>query len=126
MIYNIQSKEDLDKHLSAATNKLVVLDFYATWCGPCKLIAPQLEELSTLYSKDVVVLKINVDDCEEIAMDYNVSSMPTFVFMKNHEIMDTIVGGDSENLTKAVEKYLPNDTRINTNNQAISLNQDEN
>ncbi|XP_073829615.1 thioredoxin-2-like [Musca autumnalis] len=116
MIYNIQSKEDLEKYLNSASEKLVVLDFYATWCGPCKLITPQLEELSTLYSEDVVVLKINVDECEEIAMDYNVTGMPTFVFVKNHKIIDQIVGGNSEKLTKNIEKYVHDAI---PNNQAI-------
>ncbi|XP_005178959.1 thioredoxin-2-like [Musca domestica] len=119
MIYNIQDKKDLEKHLANAGGNLVVLDFYATWCGPCKLIAPQLEEISTSHSDVVVVLKINVDDCEEIAMDYNVTSMPTFVFMKNRKIIDVIVGGNSENLTKNVEKYIHHENVNNANTQAI-------
>lgn len=107
MIYNVQTKLDLDKYVSKAGDKLVVIDFYANWCGPCKIIAPHLEELSAQYADQALVLKINVDDCEEeITMDYNVTLMPTFVFMKHHQVIDMFVGGNAEKLTKNMEKYV--------------------
>merc|ERR1712083_1285165 len=62
----------------------VVVDFHATWCGPCKMIAPHLEEMDKTMD-DVVFLKVDVDECEDIAEEYKVTAMPTFVFLKNKE-----------------------------------------
>uniref|UniRef100_A0A1A9WX03 Thioredoxin domain-containing protein n=1 Tax=Glossina brevipalpis TaxID=37001 RepID=A0A1A9WX03_9MUSC len=106
MTYNVQSKEDMEKQINEAGDKLIVIDFYASWCGPCKIISPKLEELSVQYSDKALVLKVNVDDCEEIALEYNVTSMPTFVFMKNRQIIDIFVGGNPDKLVKNMEKYV--------------------
>ncbi|KAI9589684.1 thioredoxin-2 [Glossina fuscipes] len=106
MTYSVQSKEDMEKQINEAGEKLIVIDFYASWCGPCKIISPKLEELSVQYSDKALVLKVNVDDCEEIALEYNVTSMPTFVFMKNRQIIDIFVGGNPEKLVKNMEKYV--------------------
>uniref|UniRef100_A0A1A9VRG8 Thioredoxin domain-containing protein n=1 Tax=Glossina austeni TaxID=7395 RepID=A0A1A9VRG8_GLOAU len=106
MTYSVQSKEDMEKQINEAGEKLIVIDFYASWCGPCKIISPKLEELSAQYSDKALVLKVNVDDCEEIALEYNVTSMPTFVFMKNRQIIDVFVGGNPEKLVKNMEKYV--------------------
>uniref|UniRef100_W8C101 Thioredoxin-T n=1 Tax=Ceratitis capitata TaxID=7213 RepID=W8C101_CERCA len=108
MVYTIQNKEDLDKKLEEAvgSGQLVVIDFFANWCGPCKIISPKLEELATQYAEKAIVLKVNVDDCEEIALEYNVTSMPTFVFIKDNHVIDVFVGGNSEKLVKNMEKYV--------------------
>lgn len=108
MVYIIQNKEDLDKKLEEAVSsgQLVVIDFFANWCGPCKIISPKLEELATQYAEKAIVLKVNVDDCEDIAIEYNVTSMPTFVFIKDNHVIDVFVGGNSEKLVKNMEKYV--------------------
>lgn len=105
MSYIVQNREDFEQELIEAGNKLVVIDFFANWCGPCKIISPILEELSLKYSDTAKVLKVNVDACEEIAMEYNVTSMPTFVFIKDQQVVDVIVGGNAEKLAKNLEKY---------------------
>ncbi|EDV34464.1 ThioredoxinT [Drosophila ananassae] len=106
MVYLVRSKDDLDQQLAQAQDKLVVIDFYANWCGPCKVIAPKLEELAQLYSDRAVVLKVNVDENEEITVEYNVTSMPTFVFIKGGEVVELFVGGNSDKLAKSMEKYV--------------------
>jgi thioredoxin len=75
-------------------NNLVVLDFSATWCGPCKVLAPQLEALSKVY-QNVVFLKVDVDEFEDIASTHQISAMPTIMFYKNGHLLknDTVVGG---------------------------------
>lgn len=115
MIYDVQTKEDLDKYFVEAGNKLVVIDFYANWCGPCKVITPKLEELSAQYANKALVLKVNVDECEEIAMEYNVTSMPTFVFMKENQVIDIFVGGNPEKLVNNVEKYVTEGVPVGAN-----------
>ena len=62
--------------------KLVVIDFFATWCGPCKMISPKIEAMAGEMS-NVVFLKVDVDEAEDVAQEYNISAMPTFVFLKN-------------------------------------------
>ncbi|KAH8409269.1 hypothetical protein KR009_011676, partial [Drosophila setifemur] len=105
MAYMVRNQDDLDVQLEQAQDKLVVIDFFANWCGPCKVIAPKLEELAQQYSDRVVVLKVNVDDNEDITVEYNITSMPTFVFIKGGVVLEFLVGGNSDKLAKFMEKF---------------------
>eukprot|EP00099_Drosophila_melanogaster_P010573 NP_001284881.1 thioredoxin T, isoform B [Drosophila melanogaster] len=105
MVYPVRNKDDLDQQLILAEDKLVVIDFYADWCGPCKIIAPKLDELAQQYSDRVVVLKVNVDENEDITVEYNVNSMPTFVFIKGGNVLELFVGCNSDKLAKLMEKH---------------------
>jgi len=73
---------------------LVVVDFYADWCGPCKMMAPIIDSISEDYD-DVKFVKLNVDYNQDLAMNYGVMSIPTFMFFKNGDAAKTIVGGTS-------------------------------
>lgn len=73
-------------------DKPVLVDFYADWCGPCKIMAPIIEELATEYDGAVKIGKLNVDDNPDIARQYRVMSIPTMIIYKNGEAVDTIVG----------------------------------
>ncbi|EDW75457.1 Thioredoxin-2 [Drosophila willistoni] len=106
MVYQVKDKADLDAQLKQAGSKLVVLDFFATWCGPCKMISPKLAELATKYADNIVVLKIDVDDCEDIAMEYNISSMPTFVFIKNTQKVEEFAGANAQRLEDVITKNI--------------------
>ncbi|XP_050315069.1 thioredoxin-2 [Anthonomus grandis grandis] len=101
MVTHIKDKNDLDSKLSDAGDQLVVIDFFATWCGPCRMISPKLEELAKEYS-NVHILKIDVDECEELAMEYKISSMPTFVFIKNKQVIMTFSGANYDKLKAAI------------------------
>ncbi|KAJ6646414.1 Thioredoxin-2 [Pseudolycoriella hygida] len=90
--------------MESAGSKLVVLDFNATWCGPCRAIAPFLEELATAYGDKILVLKIDVDDCEELSMRFNISSMPTFVFIKEKAELERFSGASNEKLAETIKK----------------------
>ena len=74
------------------TDKLVVVDFWATWCGPCKMLAPTIEELAVELEGEVVVAKLDVDQAQDIAMKYGVMSIPTMVLFKNGEEVRRTVG----------------------------------
>jgi thioredoxin 1 len=70
----------------------VMIDFWATWCGPCRMIAPHVEEASSLYSGKLKVGKIDVDNNQQIAMQYSIMSIPAVMFFKNGNVVDQIVG----------------------------------
>ena len=74
------------------TDQLVVVDFWATWCGPCKALAPVVEELAEEYEGKAVIVKCNVDECDDIPMQYGIRSIPTLIFLKNGEVVDRTVG----------------------------------
>jgi thioredoxin 1 len=71
----------------------VIIDFYATWCKPCKTIAPTYEKLSTDFPA-VKFLKVNVDECPELVIQFAIKAMPTFIFLHNHELRATVSGSD--------------------------------
>lgn len=80
MIKNVNSQELKD--LLQVSEKPVFVDFYADWCGPCKMLAPVLAELSEKYAEEAVFVKVNVDDNEEAAMAHRISSIPNVIAFK--------------------------------------------
>ena len=71
---------------------LVVIDLWATWCGPCRMLAPTVEQLAEEYEGKLVVGKINVDEEPELANRFRVASIPTVVLMKNGQVLSTALG----------------------------------
>src|SRR5207249_108417 len=82
MVYKVSSKADFEAQLEAAGDKLVVVDFYATWCPPCHFISPKVEQLATKLKDEVIFLKVDVDESELLAAEYGIEAMPTFVYIK--------------------------------------------
>ena len=83
-----------------AGNLPLVVDFWATWCGPCKMIAPVLEELSKEYDGKVTFGKVNVDDEAEVTSQFGIMNIPTILFFKNGELVDRTVGALPKDLLK--------------------------
>lgn len=73
-------------------NEPLVVDFWATWCGPCRMVGPVLSELAEQYDGKIVVGKCDVEENEDLAAEFNVRNIPTILFMKNGEIVDKQVG----------------------------------
>jgi thioredoxin 1 len=74
------------------SEKLVIVDFWATWCGPCRMLSPLLDEVEAEMADKVEVVKVNVDDADEIAMRFRIMSIPTLLFFKNGQMVDRSVG----------------------------------
>lgn len=93
------------------SNKIVFVDFWAAWCGPCILMSPTVEELARKYAGKVVVGKLNVDENRAIAYRYNIMSIPTFMIFYNGEPVERIVGATSiTEFERALAPYLNNDS----------------
>ncbi len=73
-------------------DKLVIIDFWAQWCGPCKALSPIIEELAQEYENEVIIGKCDVDENNELAAQFGVMNIPMLVFLKNGEMADALVG----------------------------------
>ncbi len=80
------------------TDKLVVIDFWAEWCGPCKMVGPIIDQLAEEYKENVVVGKVDVDNNDDATSKYSIRNIPTTVFIKNGEVVDKVVGAGSKNI----------------------------
>jgi thioredoxin 1 len=85
------TEQDFDKTLMAAQG-LVMVDFWAQWCGPCRAIAPVLERLAEASEGRVTLMKVNVDENPDLAVRYGIRSIPTILFFKQGAIVDRVVG----------------------------------
>lgn len=87
----INTKEQFTEEV--LNNKgLVLVDFYATWCGPCMMLAPIIDEISEEYKDKVEVVKVNIDDNQELAIKYNIMSIPTLAIFKEGNLENMLIG----------------------------------
>ena len=100
------SNDEYEKAIKS--NKLILVDFFATWCGPCQMMTPVIEKIKEKYEKDekVEVLTIDIDETPEIPAKFSVMSVPSFVYIKDGKAIDTVIGAVPEdNLIDKIEKY---------------------
>ncbi|KAF1965267.1 Cop c 2-like protein [Bimuria novae-zelandiae CBS 107.79] len=100
-VHNLAKKEDWEA-AKADKDTLIVLDCFATWCGPCKMIAPQVVKFSDKYP-DARFYKIDVDEVPDVAQELGIRAMPTFVLFKNGERYKEVVGANPNALEKAIK-----------------------
>jgi thioredoxin 2 len=96
---------DTDLTEALATRQLVLIDLWAPWCGPCRLVAPVLERLAGRYAGRVKVVKVNVDDNPATAARYDARSIPTLVLVRNGEVVGRVIGAQPEaTLVREIER----------------------
>lgn len=100
MVKQVQGLENFKKEI--AFSGLTVVDFYAVWCGPCKMVAPVVERLSETV-KEANFIKVDVDESPDVAAEYGVTAMPTFIFFKNGEKVETVIGANVGKLQASVK-----------------------
>ena len=92
---NIFNEENFDSEV-INSDKITIVDFYADWCGPCKMMSPVIDKIAEEYAENIKVGKVNVDDNQELAMKYNVMSIPTILIFKNGKLEKTFIGVTSK------------------------------
>ncbi|XP_050530469.1 thioredoxin, mitochondrial-like isoform X2 [Daktulosphaira vitifoliae] len=107
-ILKIQDKEDFDQHVNNCKVPVIV-DFFATWCGPCKILQPLIENIVDEQNGKIHLLKVDIDDHAEIAMDFGISVVPVLVSMIDGKVKSKIIGSQDEDqlrnfVTKLIEE----------------------
>jgi thioredoxin 1 len=105
-VLNITSESDFKEQISQP-GKPVLVDFWASWCGPCKMVAPELEAVGVEYEGKALVVKVNVDEQQQLASNYNVMGIPTLLLFKDGVEVNRIVGyRPRKDLMDAIDKVI--------------------
>ncbi len=106
MVHHIENEKILTEVLNNE-KKLVIVDFFATWCGPCQMLTPILNEIDKEYEDKVVIYKVDVDESQDCAMRYGVTAMPTLIFFKDKNEVERQVGYlKKEELLEIINNYI--------------------
>lgn len=103
-ITKLERYEDYQQAVTDCGNSLMVIDFYADWCGPCKRLSPELQKLAEKFPQ-VKFFKVNVEEQEKLTQEYNISGMPTIVFLRSGSLLETVVGAKLDLIKATLEKF---------------------
>lgn len=102
MVKQLINKDDFEKVISS--NDKVIIDFFATWCGPCKMLAPMLEQTAN-KNQTWTILEVDIDQFKELAGKYGIQAVPTLIFIKNKKIVEKSMGfKPAEEIQKIIDK----------------------
>ena len=102
-VTKIETAEQFNSTINS--DKLVLVDFYADWCPPCRRFAPTLEAISNDFASVLVVAKVNVDELGEVSAEQGIECMPTFIFYKNGKKVDKVEGADEKSVRDMILKH---------------------
>ncbi|XP_060921984.1 thioredoxin-like [Limanda limanda] len=105
MVYEVAGLDDFQKQLKNAGDKLVMVDFTATWCGPCKQIGPYFVQLAAEYP-NVVFLKVDVDEADDVSASCEIKCMPTFIVYRGGKKVDELSGANRDKLLEMLKKHM--------------------
>jgi thioredoxin 1 len=104
MVNQITTVEQFQTAISSS--KLVVVDFFAVWCGPCKMIAPLLERFSNEYAETTEFYKLDVDELSSVAQEQEVTAMPTIIFYRDGKVVDKVIGANPNAIKQKITANL--------------------
>ncbi|XP_054272572.1 thioredoxin-like [Macrosteles quadrilineatus] len=102
-VREVKDEDDFEARLKTVGEVLTVVDFYATWCNPCRMVSQRFNSMAEEF-KDVKFLKVNIEENETLAAKYDVKTLPTFVFIKQGKVVETIVGSNMSRVEDTVKK----------------------
>lgn len=105
-VRQLEDRDEWEALLADAGDRLIVVDFTATWCGPCQRIAPAYEKLAEAHEDAALFVKIDVDELGDLAAELGVTSMPTFLFLRDGQVIDTLRGADEEGLRAMIATHI--------------------
>jgi len=107
MSENVQILNDENFDVTVEGDLPVLVDFWAEWCGPCKMLTPVINELSNDFAKKAIVAKVNVDESPNVAQKFSIRSIPSLLFFKNGEVKDQLVGvASKQDISDIMEKLI--------------------
>jgi len=107
MSENVQILNDENFDVAVKGDLPVLVDFWAEWCGPCKMLTPVINELSNDFAKKAIIAKVNVDESPNVAQKFSIRSIPSLLFFKNGEVKDQLVGvASKQDISDIMEKLI--------------------
>ncbi|XP_013106655.2 thioredoxin-2-like [Stomoxys calcitrans] len=104
-LFSLEKPDDFESIISEAGDRVVMFEFFAAWCGPCKILTTKLMDMAEVYKGKLLIVKIDVDEFEDMAVEHNVTAMPTFLIMQHKKLLKQFASSNAESLQETVETY---------------------